>query len=53
MPCLVGRSDITGRESAGKTFRVLDTREVESVDKSIDGLVASRELSPEGDNNMG
>jgi len=29
------------------------TREVESVDKSIDGLVASRELSPEGDNNMG
>ena len=24
------------------------TREVESVDKSIDGLVASRELSPAG-----
>ncbi|MDO9300265.1 MAG: hypothetical protein Q7T89_02740 [Anaerolineales bacterium] len=28
-------------------------REVESVDKTMDGLVASRELSPERDNNMG
>ena len=28
-------------------------REVESMDRAIDGLVASRELSPEGDNNMG